>query len=281
MILYFSEMHAWEKALNIAADENGINKVIGYQHANIPLLLTMYFNSKNELKLGGNIQNVPKPNYLACVGQVAARLFKDSGWADDKVFVWGAIRFQRLVQCLKSTISWDIRKNNVVVALSINPNESKEVLRYVHKAFSNQKDYMVFIKSHPASPVQPVLESENLVFDNTIFDFVDTPLPELFSTAKSTIVTESSASLESIANMCPIVVPHLATVVDMNPFSGISDIPFYVNSPHELKCVVDEIMSAKESPLNYDECRKFIESYFEFLDTDDEYLERLENLVFD
>ena len=281
MVIYFSEMHAWEKSLNIAAEENKINKVIGYQHANIPLLLTMYFNSKNELKFGGNIETVPKPNYLACVGTIACNLFKESGWNSDNVFVWGAIRFQRLKKCLEKETPWKSRRNNVVVALSITSNESKEVLAYVHQALSKQRDYKILIKGHPSRPVQPLLNSMNIELDKDIFKIVDTPLSELFPTAKATIVTESSASLESISNMCPIIVPQLVTMVNMNPFSGISDIPFYVNSPHELKHVVDNIMSAKESPLDYSECKAFIEKYFEFLDTDDEYLARLENLRFD
>lgn len=278
VVTYIAEMHAWEKALNIAAREKKGLKVIGIQHTIVPLLLLNYFNHKTELRFPDGPSTVPKPDYLACVGKIPVKLFRDSGWEEKRVFVLGAIRFQHYKKCLKRKTPWRDRENKVVVALSISPEESKEVLFYVYHAFKDQKKYRVIIKGHPFCPVRPLVESLGIRLDKNVFKIVETPLSELLPAAKAMIVTESSATLESIACQCPVIVPLLPNMVDMNPLSGISDLPIYVTSPEELKIVVEKIMGGKKSHLSFEECKTFIENYCEFPDSDEVFLKRLEEL---
>ena len=274
-ITYVAEMHAWEKALNMAAREKKWLKVIGVQHTIVPLLLLNYFNHKTELRYGDNISTMPKPDYLACVGKIPAKLFKDSGWEKKRVFVLGAIRFQHYKKYLGREIPWNNRENKVVVALSISPEESREVLFYVYQAFKDQRRYQVIIKGHPFCPVRPLVDSLGIHLDKNVFKIVETPLSELLPTAKAMIVTESSATLESIACQCPVIVPLLPNMVDMNPLSGISDLPVYVSSPEELRKVVEKIVKRKKSPISFKKCKTFIEKYCDFPDSDEEFLRRI------
>ncbi len=276
IVTYIAENHAWEKALNIASRRKGELKVIGIQHTIVPLLLLNYFNDKAELQEGNYIQTMPRPDHLACVGKIPVRLFLESGWDKSRVFVWGAIRFQHFKHQIDHKISWKGRENKVVAALSIMPEESGEVLLYIYQAFKDQQDYQVIIKGHPSLPVSPLLASLNIELDRNIFQIVDTPLNELLSKVKALIVTESSAALESIACQCPVIIPCLSRVVDMNPLSGISDLPIYVESPEGLKKTVNEIMEKKESPLLYENCKAFIEDYCEFPHLDEDFLEKIE-----
>ena len=279
IITYIAEMHAWEKALNIAAsqEQKGL-KTIGIQHTVVSLLLLMYFNYKAELEDGDNIQKMPKPNYLACVGKIPVKLFRESGWNENKLFTLGAIRHQYLKQFINNKINWKNRENKVVVALSILLEESKETLLYVYQAFKNQTKYRVVLKGHPFLPVQLIANSLNIKLDGNTFHIVETPLSELLPVAKAVIVNGSASALEGIACQCPVIIPRLSNIIDINPLAKIRELPTYVSSPEELKKVVDEIIDRKESPILYENCKNFIEEYFEFHDSNEEFLNILEEI---
>ena len=275
-VLYIAENLLWEKALNIAARKRCQIKTIGIQHTTVPLLLLNYFNDRTELQNENYIQSLPRPDYLGCTGNIPARLFLESGWGKNRVFVLGALRAQYLKHELERPVPWSRRKNKVIVALSIKPEESMEVLHYVRQAFTHCTDYEIIIKGHPFLALSELLISSNIKLDRNIFRIVETSLVELLPEAKALIVTGSSSALESIAHQCPVIIPRLSRVVDMNPLSGISSLGIYVESPKELKDAVDKIMQKGESPLSYSDCKTLVEDYWEFPDSATDFLRRIE-----
>lgn len=277
-VIYFAEMHCWEKALNIALGMNGKIKTVGIQHTIVPLMLLGYFHDRAELDDGDYIQTLPRPNYLACAGETTAKLFRDTGWKKDRVFSWGALRFQHFQHHLKHTVSWEKRKNRVVIALSILPEESKEILLYVHQAFKAAAGFEIFIKSHPNLPIEELTHRLGLEFNQPTFTICSIPLEELLPDAKAVIVTVSSASLAAIACGCPVIIPRLPGIIDMNPLSGLSQLPIYVESPRQMRDVVEKILRKKEFPLSISQCRDFIFNYCNLLDSDDDFLRKLEQL---
>jgi surface carbohydrate biosynthesis protein (TIGR04326 family) len=275
VVLYPAEMQAWEKALNIAARERGV-RTVGVQHTTVPVLILAYFNHPKDMEEGDYVSKLPRPDLLACVGDVARKLFIESGWSEEQVFSWGAIRFEQYVSAMDNKVAWEDREDLVVVALSYSRKESGEVIRYIHEAFKDRPGYKVLIKGHPVHPVPPIVASLGISLDADVFQIVETPLGELMPRAKVMIVTESSAALESLANQCPVVIPRLANTLDMNPLTGISDLPIYVNTPVDLRDETDRIMSFQEGPITYEEYRKVIQEYCRFPESDDEYLRILE-----
>ncbi|MBI4833582.1 MAG: hypothetical protein HY811_02015 [Planctomycetes bacterium] len=273
-VIYIAENHAWEKALNIAANEYGIT-TIGIQHTTVSLLHLMYFNYGKELEYKDNIVTMPKPKYLACAGNIPADIFHRMGWKNDSAFSWGAMRTQYLRQYISDEIFWKDRKNKIVIALSIMPKESKGLLRFVAQAFRDKPNYQVVIKKHPFLHLDKIEK----YLKNSFFKIVATSLSELLPTAKALVVNESSASIESIACQCPVIIPRLTDVVDMNPLSGVSNLPVYVDSPERLKKVVDAIVNSKTAPITYQQCRDFVCNYYGFFDSDNEFLQRLEKKV--
>ncbi len=274
-VTYFFENQPWEKALNIAASGRKIKNIIGIQHTTVPLLLLNYFNHASEFKDEDFLQTIPA--HVGCVGRIPRELLISSGWDREKVFVLGAIRFQQLRKHIEKEIPWETRDNVVIVALSIELMESMELLSYVFSAFRNPTKFRVLIKGHPALPVGTILHSMRMHPDPDIFTIVDTPLHEHLPKCKVMIVTGSSSSLESIACQCPIIIPRLVSTIDMNPLSGISDLPVFADSPQELRRKTEEIIERSDSPLNYEKCRDFIRRYCDFI-PDDEFLKRIEDL---
>ena len=278
-IIYLVENQPWEKALNIAARRREGLKTIGIQHTITPLLLLDYFNYEKELENGNYIQKTPKPDFLGCVGKIPFELFKKSGWDEKKLFILGAIRHQYLKDYLKKEISWEEKENKVVVALSIMPEESKEILLYIYQAFNNSSGYKVIIKGHPDLKTEELINSLNLNFDDKVFKVAKTSLSKLLPKAKCLIVTGSSSALEGITFGCAIIVPRLSGVVDMNPLSGISNLPIYVESSKELRKVVNEVMEKKKAFYLYERCKRLLTEYFDFPDADEEFLERFQSFV--
>ena len=277
-IIYLCENHAWEKALNIASRKRKDLKTIGIQHTIVPLSLLNYFNHKEELKDGSYMQKMPKPDFLGCVGEIPYELFKKSGWSEKQLFILGTMRHQYLENCLKNEILWKEKENKIVVALSLTPEESREILLYVYYAFKDSSGYKVIIKGHPFLNIGRLISSLGFEFDKRIFQIVKTPLGKLLPKAKCLIVTESSATLEGIASKCVIIIPKLTSLINMNPLFRISDLPIYVENSKELQKVTEEIMERNECFYSYDKCKNLIKSYFEFLNSDDEFLERMERL---
>ena len=222
---------------------------------------------------------MPKPDFLGCVGKIPFELFKKSGWDEKKLFILGAIRHQYLKDYLKKEISWEEKENKVVVALSIMPEESKEILLYIYQAFNNSSGYKVIIKGHPDLKTEELINSLNLNFDDKVFKVAKTSLSKLLPKAKCLIVTESSATLEGLTFGCTIIVPKLSGIVDMNPLSGISNLPIFVESPEELREVADEIIKREESPYPYESGERLLTEYFDFPDADEEFLERFQSFV--
>ena len=277
-VIYLAENHFWEKALNIAAQRRKDLKTIGIQHTITPLLLLNYFNDKKELEKGDYVQKMPKPDFLCCVGKIPFELFRKSGWDEEQLFILGTMRHQYLKNYLKNKVSWKEKENRIVVALSITPEESKEILLYTYQAFKDSSGYKVIIKGHPFLDTRKLINSLGLEFDKRIFQITKTPLNQLLPKAKCLIVTESSATLEGIALGCVIIVPRLSSVVDMNPLSGISNLPIFVESPEELREISEGITKRDDSFYSYEQCKDLLEKYFDFPDSDKEFLRKIEEV---
>jgi len=272
-IIYMAEMQAWEKSLNIAAKEQQMEKVIGIQHTIVPLLLLTYFNGQADLEYKDMMTTMPKPDYLGCVGKIPERFLRDNGWDDSHMFIFGATRFQHYINYFNKKIAWSAKKNRAVVTFCICPSQAKEVMHFVWQALGSNPNFEVILKGHYANALD--FSAFRLP---SHFRVSKEPLSVLLPEAKVIVVTESSSVLEGLACRCVPVIPLLPGVVDLNPLSGISDIPHYARSPLALRNIVEKIIQSQESPLNYQEVKEFLCAYCDFLENDQEYLEKIEGV---
>ena len=278
-VMYPAENQPWEKALNAAFHGEEKFKTIGILHTTLPLLLLKFFDSENDLKETQKAGFVmPMPDYLACNGKIPHELELASGWDKKRAFLWFAIRYQHLKKHLEKSVSWQARQNKILITLCVNPDELEEMLFYIQRAFKGDVGYRVIIKEHYSFPIHPFIKRLNINLDGNIFVVSDENLNAILPTVKAMILTSSSAALDAIAMGCPVIIPRLSSVVDMNPLSGISDLAIYTASPGQLRATVDEIMLKKETPLPRDKCREFIENYFRFFNSEKELLRDIEKL---
>ena len=277
-VTYLAENKAWERALNYALSEEKKARSLAIVHTSVPLLVLEFFNHPDEIRKGAQEEfSMPNPDFLACNGRIPLELFKKSGWDDDRAFLWFAIRYQHLKEHLKNNIPWQTRRNDIVVALSYSATESGELLRYVYQALRGIKGVRVTIKGHYALSMEALVKKLGLDFAGENIIFSDEPMEKLLPYAKAMIVTGSSASLDSIAFGCPVVIPKLSSVVDMNPLSGTGNFHTYAWSPKELRNIIVDIIAKKEPLFHYDKGKKFVEDYFEFFDSRDDLMEKIED----
>ncbi|MDP2923767.1 MAG: hypothetical protein Q8O30_08645 [Candidatus Omnitrophota bacterium] len=274
-VLYLSEMHAWEKVLVCAGNKVKGLKIIALQHATVPLLLLHYFNSPSELDNKNIISCMPKPDFLGCSGRVTNRLFSECGWPRERLFFSGALRYQHLKNAVNNCDQK--RKDKILVALSILPGESRELLYYLYQAFKGESGYKIVIKGHPDTPIETILKGLDVKFDEKLFDFVNTPLSELMKDSKVVITNVSSAAIEAIAYRLPVLSVLLSTYLNMNPLRGLCELVEFIKTPIKLREVATVHLKHFQL-LDYDACYNFINDYFTFFNSDSEFLEKIEAL---
>jgi surface carbohydrate biosynthesis protein (TIGR04326 family) len=272
VVLHFAEMHGWERALNAGVDEYASMRSVGLQHTIVPLLLLNYFQ--------GGLDRGPRPDFLACAGKIPYQLFLKDGWPPEKVFVLGAFRFQGLGEILQARGQREpAKKEQIVVAFSIDESENEEILRLLHDAFSaGGEDVRVLLKDHPHTPVRETLRKMKLRLDPQIFSITADPLPKLMLESRAMIVKESSSVLYALAAGIPVIVPMLYGMVDLCPLSGLSDIAWYVRDADELSKTVIRAME-KGGVAKSDESLRVLREYLEIFETEECYYRRLEQIL--
>lgn len=277
-VISICEMQWWERALYIFAKKRGIT-TIGFQHCIVPELVLNYFNSTEEINGNSSIEKCPLPDYLATVGEVTSKLFIKYGWPKERIFVWGAQRFEHLKDKRNFSVAWKDKKNYFVCALSIDEREMPEILSMLEFAFKGPLGYKIILKNHPAGMnLEKMLSKLNLDLNLNNFEISNDSLDNLLKWTKGLIVTESSASLYAVGCNIPVLVPRFMGRLDCNPLSYISDIPTYIYSPQELKGICDKIINSGNPAFISDKWGLFLKNYLYFPENEYEYLEKIDSL---
>lgn len=274
-IIAICEMQWWEKALYIFAKKRGIT-TIGYQHSIVPELILNYFNSVKEIDGRDAMKSCPLPDYLGTVGDITAKLFIKYGWPRQRVFVWGAQRFEYLKDLENFSVPWKDKKDYFVCAFSIDSREMEKLLLLLDSAFKGSVNYKIILKNHPAAVnLKQMINKLNLKLDPNIFEISDESLQNLLEWAKGLIVMESSSCFYALACSIPVIVPRFMNKLDCSPLSYISDIPTYVYSPEEFRQVCEKIINSSESPVSQEKWNPFLKGYLYFPENNNEYLEKI------
>jgi len=276
-VIAAAEMHEWEKALYYACKKTGIIS-IAYQHAHLPELLLNYFNHSEELGEDGFIQYCPLPDYLATVGTASEQLLLNCGWSRDRVFVWGAQRFEQL-RLLRQTKKSDFKNNYFICAFSVLSSEVEQFLKLLAKAFPDYPGYKILLKSHALLDIRSIVNTFDLTLNKETFEFTTKNMEELITESQGMIVTGSSSCFYALACGVQIIIPIFSGRLDLNPLSYSTDIPFYVYSHGELRSICDSIIN-KTARLSAEEKLKCtLNNYLYFPEDEIEYFNKLGDCV--
>jgi len=279
-ILYYCEMHAWEKALISA--KNSLKskiKLLAYQHATIPWMLLNYFNSPNEIN-DISRYSMPKPDMIICNGNLTHQYMRDCCWPEDKLTIAEAIRFDHLKACLRLPMNKD--RNVVLVVLSISAEWSSALLKMTLEALKDIREIEVWVKPHPFLEMQAISHVLEDVKMQSHIQVKKEPIEQLLSKAKIIVIGESSVALEALAFGCAVIIVDMPETVNMSPLRNVkAKMIKTVNSVSELEGTVIEIMNDKV-PDREDWPRKakeIVNQYF-YLDYESESPGKFINILY-
>jgi len=278
LITTVCELQPWERALYGAARSRGL-LMVGAQHTHVPALQLNYFHDASEVGWSGDSKEAPLPDVIACVGSQTAQTFRDQGWPDERVLVWGAQRFDVLQQIRSERALWNDRDDSFACILSLNRDEAGAMLQMLSEVERLTPTMRILVRSHPALDLQTLLRESGIEMDPAMMEVTEEPLESLVGRCRGMIVMGSSASFHALAAGCPIVIPRFDGIIDVNPLSYISDLPVYVYSTSEMGSELERILAANEQPVSLDECDAFLNSYLYYPSEGRGYAERLHQAV--
>ncbi|MDO8581177.1 MAG: hypothetical protein Q7S13_06830 [Candidatus Omnitrophota bacterium] len=276
-VIYFSEIHGWEKALNVACAKREDIQCIGLQHTIVPLLYMNYFDHPDDLRGDDWVQYSPMPDSIGCVGKITRDILSQSGIPEERLFHLGAFRFQKLANHRSHPSSAVVKKNCVIVALSNCAWESEEILWLLYDAFNNSDfEGRFFIKSHPCCPAEKIINNMQVTFNSRIFEFTNQSLDVIVPSAKAMIVKESSSIFWALHYKIPVVVPKLYKIVDLCPLSGIrNDIVISVSNANDLFSVISDIIGNCNHHVCADEYDRLLDEYLTIYPNQNQYYDNL------
>ena len=261
-LLYFCEMHAWEKALIKARDaESKDTKLFGYQFGMVSPMLLNYFNDVSETARTSPFA-MPGPDKILCNGRNSYERMKESGWENSCLEVVEAVRYDYLKKYLSG--SYD-KKRAVLIALSINTQESASILGTALETFRGARDIEIWYRAHPGLLIDRVLQSLGFAVGNFPFAVKNGPLEEVLAQARVVVGGETGVTVEALAYGCNVVLVDCPEFINMSPLRDIkSGMIEIAGSPAELGTAVSSIMNREYQAWDLSEAQKIVKDFFCF-----------------
>lgn len=240
--IYTFENHLWEKAYCLAFRRHypGV-RLIGYQDANLPMMLLNFFVAKRERTL------VPLPDVLITNGRYSYNLLTESGHDQARLRCGGALRYQHLVDLAaeaRGTVA--AARPVVLVTTSMGMSLACELLWKTLQAFKAETPLKVVIKCHPGLPFPALATALGLSRLPDHFEVSNLPVKELLRHSNVLLYMDSTTSLDSLAMGIPPV--HVASdlTLDLDPLEGAPETHRMVRTQEDLRRVVDNLSVSSE-----------------------------------
>ena len=195
-IIYTHENQTWEKIFCIAFRKfYPCANLVGYQHSTVSKMYLFYSVSQTEREI------IPFPDTIITNGKYFKQTLVKSGYDSNKLIVGGAIRYEYIADLIKQPThqiksnTTPGRKFKILIAASIDKNESVELFKNVLDTFEFLNMYDIILKFHPLMPYQ--------IIANAIH--ITRPLPEHFIISTqpiSVLLNECDVLLYKTTSIC-------------------------------------------------------------------------------
>ncbi|MFC1807520.1 hypothetical protein ACFL0T_04045 [Candidatus Omnitrophota bacterium] len=259
--IYYTEMHAWEKALNAAKRLYAPNiKAIGFQHTGVSRNHFFYFQHPDEVIQDKGLASVPMPDILACNGDIPLSLMKRSGYPNlQKV---EAIRHMHLNDYLNNS-DYFLKDDILLIAGSISRKETMALISMFYEVFPKPVKFQVWLKGHPALPFEPLLKDLRIDPNECGYIIKHDPMAKLLRFIKVVIVGSSAVGIEALAGGCKVAIPLFSDYMLMSPLVGFEQFYRKVFNPQELRIAINEMLfSDKQEAFCENEAKRFIAKYW-------------------
>ncbi|MFH0799368.1 MAG: hypothetical protein V2A66_04205 [Pseudomonadota bacterium] len=244
MCIYFSEMHAWERALNAARRAVAPQMItVGYQHSIAPKNLFSYFSDPQEIAPEMNSTDLPLPSIFACCGEGLKEMFERCGYPN--VTVVEALRYLYLGEIIDKPMRPKSLKPQLLVAGSVDRTETRATLSLLHQAFPKAGRFDIVCKGHPAMPLKDIFCELEIDVEHAGYEVSNDDIAKCLLSAWVVLVPSSSVSIEALAYGCEVLVPVFPNCINMNPLAETDGICQTVYSAEGLVSVMDKILAGR------------------------------------
>ena len=257
--IYYLEMHAWEKALNAAKKLRAQNvKTIGFQHTSIQKNYFHYFHNYEEMKVEGRSTDLPLPDILACNGNISYELMAERKYPNLKKVE--AIRQLYLNNVLSNTNYTDKKIPVLLVAGSIDRNETIALISLVNSTFPKKQSFRIWLKGHPSMPVEGILESLNVDSQKCGYEIKHDSIDILLKEATMVMVGTSTVALEALAFGCRVILPIFSDRMFMSPLAEFEEYYDLILNPDDLRETAKRVF--KTNTKDVVKSKAFISQYW-------------------
>lgn len=254
-VVYFAEMHGWERALAAARGASRDGKLVAYQHAAVGTNELNYYTAPWE-----NRPPAPGPDVLVANGAVPEELLRRGGHA--RVVRAEALRHLSLGRRMRQPLDAD--RSPVALALpGIDWRESRRLMAWLLWGTSAGSPIRWRVRLHPSTDRRRALAG----WDPALLrDFdLDSPTPTHDALARAAVAVAGSTSmaLDALALGCRVVVPVFAGGLSLSPLLEAVDLRDVVDSPAALHRAVAERANAPFDPAAAARGRAFVERYWD------------------
>lgn len=250
--LYFCEMQAWEKALNIAKKQFSPRTLTyAFQHTVVMRNYFNYFYAEDDLLQSGKNTDMPLPNILIANGPLPYQLLARSRYPHLRQ----AEAIRQLY--LNKTINGEKSKNRVgtekvlLIGGSCDSQETKSLISLVYCAFPRANAFEIWFKGSPVNPVIPLFAELGINISQTGYRICEQDIAELLPSATLALIANTTVAIEAAAFGCEVIVPLFADTMLMNPLIETDAHYHLVSTPHELKMIVNnKIFANRPKTMN-------------------------------
>ncbi len=258
--IYYSEMHAWEKALCAAKRlKSSETRLIGYQHTGVSLNFFGYFHHPSEMDSVQRDTSLPLPDVFACNGDIPLELFTQCGYPNIKKVE--AIRFLYLSDYVKNE-RFSQKRNIVCIIGSWFMEDTKALISLFNAAFPHPKGFKVWLKGHPSLPLEDVFKELGICVEDSQYEIKHDPISTLMKVARVALVGGSTVSLEALAAGCKLISPVFSDYMFVSPIKGFEEFYERVYTPGQLREIIEKSINVDIQNEQRHKALEFVTKYW-------------------
>lgn len=243
-VIFTCEGHGWEQVMTWSVRcYMPDTKVVGYDNVTFSRQVLSMFPAQGEYGLR------PLPDTIVTNGPFYRDLLIKEGMPSGMVISGCALRHdhlwkgplgngaKRTVATVKSTPS------QVLVATSVSPSDSVELVAYAVRALGGDPRYELIIKCHPVVDVEVIRSKLGALLQQGNVHFTDSPAQSILPSVDVLLYTYTVLCYEALAYGVPPVCVRTENSLDLDKLEAVPEVRWVARTPEELRRVVAEVLA--------------------------------------
>jgi len=252
------ENHSWEKLTILALKKySPTTFIIGYQHSSISKVLFNYFLSKDEQKIN------PLPDRIITVGTEPKKIMDKYGNFPSNILYEGC--GFRVEHIIGKRILPRKKTRKILVPLSISPDNSHVLLKFLSRALGNNVSFSVLIKCHPEMSIKTLMAKGNFNLPSNFEIVTDKSTRKLLETTADVVLyADTTVCMEALLLGIPVVFIDINKYYNEDRLFGWDVFKWSVKNEKELITSINEIYKMDDIEFARKQIlsREYVETYF-------------------